>query len=167
MNARTIFAVTAFCCTMLAMPSAFAADTLQSNADQREAVLSIAGPTLDAKTGDKDQSLVKFVTFEAAANNGISIASMGLLTKPDQDIALAPATTVLVLFRASAKLSPPSGNDDRFVKKGFLTMIAVTPEKVWEIGKVDGIISVRLFSAGKTGDWQPFQSDPANYTQTK
>ena len=145
------------------VPSAFADASLQSTANQREAVLSIAGPTLDAKLGGDDQSLVKYLTLEAAPNEGVAIGAMGVLKHTGDDIVLPKATIAVVLFRADSRNATPHSSDDRFTRKGVLTFIAAVPDRVWEVGLVNDVVSVRSFTADKLGDWEPFQSDPTKY----
>lgn len=160
MNRRTVLFTGAAVVAMLT--PGFADDTLQASADIREAALSIAGPSLDAKLGGENQNFVRFITFAAAANS-ITISGIGVLNHPDDDLALEPSTAALVLLRANASNPPPHGRDDRFVRKGVVTLLFCVADAGWEIGRVNGVVSVRAFTASKLGDWQPFQSDPGKY----
>ena len=59
---------------------------------------------------------------------------------------------------------PPSGDDDHDLADDIPAFyIGARGRDVWEIGKNNGVASIRIVNTEGTGPWEKFQSDPSKY----
>jgi hypothetical protein len=83
---------------------------------------------------------------------------------PVPDFGSDPKILARVYTHSTLVDRPPSGSDDDFVKTGIPAfIIGANARDLWEIGRVEGIISIRLISISQLGPWEAFQSNPADY----
>lgn len=123
----------------------------------------IAEPTAEAQLSG-GQSFEKVVTLSRVGGE-LGVSGMQVLGKtqhPDVDSSAA----AIMIVHYKAQCDSPSGLDDYPVTQGVATfVVSASGEKIFEIGKVNGTISIRLLRGeGAFGPWEAYQADPAGYT---
>jgi len=127
-------------------------------------------PNNDKRTGialGRDQTgklihLPDFAYLLTALINGEGYYAIDERLRP---LPLKGVTEVADVFiHSEIRDKPPGGNDNQLMRSGVpLFILGDRGLDVWEIGVVDGAVSVRSLSWSVIGPWEPFQSDRTKY----
>jgi hypothetical protein len=150
-----------------ALPSVSVAD-LQASSDFASFVQEIRAETASAKIGGRNQEYEKFLSFGRNEGGEIIVTGISLVGPQGGNVAglLGSGTIAIAHAHYQGLYQPPHGADNSITKLRNIPsfVIGSTGRNTWEIGRVDGNISIRTVLPNNSfGRWEAFQSDPRNY----
>jgi len=146
-----------------AAPKARVQTDLSSPPDVAEFVTAIALETARAQINGRDQDYEKFLTFGRDANGKVVVTGIAVLNNQGGDVARLMGSGVIAAAHVHwpRLRQVPMGGDDGIARFNNLPSFVISGDgrQVFEIGRTNGVISIRsVRSGGPPGPWEAFQS---------
>ena len=148
-----------------AVPKDKGGPDFQANPKLDAFVQAIARPLAQLDVGGGEQS-ERFISIGVNSDGQYVVTSIQILgTQGGTNITTPSGTVAMVHSHPGREYEQPAKADNQVaaVYNQSSFVVADGGKNIWEIGRNDGVISIRTITSDPIGPWEPFQRDTARY----